>query len=357
MTKTMKIATLMALASLAMTAAAPDCALAQKTKKKKDKPAEDPYARYVWPPPPAEARIRLETILTGRADVEASSSFKKTLVGMTDTSPYDNFTKPFGIAIDSQDRIIVSDPGSGALMRFDPAEQRMDVLGTKAAVSVRKPMGVTIGEEDEIYVADVSVKAVLAFASDGQLNKVYGKPGDLDNPTGVTLSPDGTRVYVADSKAHRVVVFDQGSAEKVFDFGTKGAGEGEFYFPTTVEFSPDGELFVVDQLNARVQVLAEDGEYLDHLGQRGTGLGSFGRPKDIAIDDFGLIYVTDFETGFTQIFDTDFTLLTFIGGQGQRPGRFFGASGIDARGDRFAVVDQMNRRIQVFRYLESRGGE
>ena len=32
---------------------------------------KDPYADYVWPPPPDRPRIKLETILFGRADVES----------------------------------------------------------------------------------------------------------------------------------------------------------------------------------------------------------------------------------------------------------------------------------------------
>ena len=115
--------------------------------------------------------------------------------------------------------------------------------------------------------------------------------------------------------------------------------------------SPDGSLYVVDQINARVQVFAEDGEYLDEFGDLGVGFGNLVRPKDVAVDEVGLIYVTDNAFNNVQLFDIDFTLLTFVGAGGTTPGTFHGASGIAVQGDRFAVVDQMGARVQVFRFL------
>ncbi|RMF82873.1 MAG: hypothetical protein D6739_08025, partial [Nitrospirae bacterium] len=60
------------------------------------RPAEDPFAEYVWPPPPDTPRIRLETILTGRADVEGESRFRKALIGAGPQSPFDRLRKPYG---------------------------------------------------------------------------------------------------------------------------------------------------------------------------------------------------------------------------------------------------------------------
>ena len=62
----------------------PGTALAGKKAKKKK---ADPYAEFVWPAPPDPARIKLEAILTGRADVEAPSKFKRALLGGSPQSP------------------------------------------------------------------------------------------------------------------------------------------------------------------------------------------------------------------------------------------------------------------------------
>lgn len=328
--------------------AAPASAAKDKNKKQD---TEDPYAAYVWPPPPGEARIKLEEIYSGRADIEAESKFKKFLIGASPASPYDNLSKPHAVAFDPEGRILVTDWASKALLRFDRKEGRFDVLGTQGTLTLKQPLGLGVSSDGTIYVADVGLSQVLAFDPEGKLVNTFGGHGELENPTDAAPSPDGTKLYVADSKGQKIVIFDLKTAEVLSTFGSRGVDEGEFNFPTSLAFGPEGNLYVVDQLNARVQVFAPDGEFLDLFGELGSGPGSFTRPKDVAVDEVGFIYVTDNAFNNVQLFDIDFSLLTFVGQGGDGPGRFFGASGIAVRGDEFAVVDQIGHRVQVFRFI------
>lgn len=334
-----------------------DPAGAEKKKKKKGDKKTDPYAEYVWPSPPDDPRIRLVDVISSRADVEGKSRMKKALIGISDSSPYDRLSKPFAVEIDSQGRFFVSDPTLAAVMRFDRDGRRMDVLGTKGGFRLAKPMGLGMGPDDILYVADASLKRVMTYDPEGDLGKVYGRSGELKHPTDVAIDREGTMIFVADAQAHRIVVFDAEEGGRLYEFGQHGPGEGEFNYPTSIAMTEDGSLLVVDQANARVQLLTTEGEFLDQLGSRGSGYGQFTRPKDVAVDEFGFIYVTDYAFGNVQLFDVDFQLLTFIGSGGTGPGQFAGASGVAARGDQFAIVDQAGRRLQIFRYLESRGGE
>ena len=81
------------------------------------------------------------------------------------------------------------------------------------------------------------------------------------------------------------------------------------------------------------------------------------RPKDVAIDELDLAYVTDAAFNNVQVFDPDYGLLTFVGSGGGEPGQFRIASGVAVHGDRFAVVDQLNRRVQVFRFIVPKDAE
>lgn len=332
-------------------ASAPAMAKGKDKAKNKKEQTEDPYAEYVWPPPPDKARIKLEGIYSGRADVEAESKFKKFLIGASPASPFDNLSKPHAVAFDPQGRILVTDWASKALLRFDRNEGRFDVLGTQGTLTLKQPLGLGISPDGTIYVADVGHQRVLAFDPEGKLVNTFGSHGELENPTDAAPSPDGTKLYVADSKGQQIVVFDRTTAERLSSFGSRGVDEGEFNFPTSLAFDKEGNLYVVDQLNARVQVFAPDGEYLDQFGQLGTGPGSFTRPKDVAVDEVGFIYVVDNAFNNVQLFDLDFSLLTFVGQGGNEPGRFLGASGIAVHGDEFAVVDQIGHRVQVFRFI------
>ncbi len=309
------------------------------------------YAEYVWPPPPDEARIRLDDIIWGRGDVLAKSGLQRALLGSAPQNPYQWFKRPFGVDFDSQGRILVTDSGLGCLFRFDRATRRADVFGTKGAVTLRTPLGLGVGPDDTIYVADIGLKKVVALDSEGKIRAVYGKEGELENPTDAAVSADGARLYVADSKAHRIVVFDVKTGQTVKTFGKRGGAEGEFAFPSALAIDRDGNLLVVDQINTRIQVFSADGEFVQTFGEQGVGFGNFVRPKDVAVDEAGLIYATDGAFSNVQIFNEDFDLLTFVGTGGPNPGQFQGAAGVAARGDRFAVVDQLGNRVQVFRFI------
>jgi len=317
---------------------------------------EEKYAQYVWPPPPDEPRIRLVDILHSRLDVEPRSNFEKALIGSSPHSPWDFLKKPFGVAIDARGRILVTDPGTGALLRFDRVGRKMDVFGVKGAVHLKIPLGVTVGPDGTVYVADPGLAKVVRFSPDGKVLKVYGHQGELINPTDSAVSPDGTRLYITDSKAHKVVVFDLASGEIVMGFGSRGTAPGQFNYPSALAFSPEGDLFVVDQMNSRVQVLTAGGEVLETFGALGVGFGNFVRPKDVAINADGLVFVTDAAFGNVQIFDADLRLLTFVGENGNGPGQFQLPGGVGVHGDEFAVVDQLNKRVQLFRFVGAAAG-
>jgi len=338
---------------LAMTVvivAASDTAFAKKKGKKKE-PVEDPYAEYVWPAPPDKPRIKLEDVIGGRADVEAKTKWRRKLLGASPQAVYDTLSKPFAVAFDDQGRILVTDSGNAALIRFDRDGERMDVLGTQGKVRLKLPLGLTVTADGTIYVADAALLKVVAYDAEGKVVAVYGKAGELTNPTDAAVSPDGKRLFVADSKTHSIVIFDLQTAERVSSFGVRGKQAGQLHFPTSLVFGPEGNLFVVDQMNSRIQVFDPDNEFLDQFGALGIGYGNFVRPKDVAVDELGLIYVTDNAFNNVQLFDTDFALLTFVGEGGGGPGQFHGASGVAVQGDRLAVVDQLGKRLQLFRFL------
>jgi hypothetical protein len=341
-------ALLAAVACLLLTAVAPDAGAAARKQKKAP---EDPYADYVWPPPPDRARIKLDTVIEGRRDVEGRSRLGKLLIGASPEGPYDKLNKPYAVDFDPQGRLLVTDWGSSALLRFDREGGRMDVFGTRGTMALQQPLGLGVGPDGRIYVADVGLARVVAYDAEGDVVAVYGRPGELTNPTDAAVSPDGKRLYVTDSKEHRVVVFDIASAERLTTFGRRGVEDGELNFPTALVFGPEGNLFVLDQINARVQLFAADGEFIDRFGELGRVPGSFTRPKDVAVDEVGFIYVTDNAFNNVQLFDADFTLLTFVGSGGQQPGQFLGASGVAVHGDLFAIVDQLGHRLQVFRFI------
>jgi len=108
-------------------------------------------------------------------------------------------------------------------------------------------------------------------------------------------------------------------------------------------------------MNYRIQILDEEGRYLDSFGEAGDATGYMARPKGVATDSRGHIYVADALFHVVQIFDRQGRYLDSFGSQGQGAGEFWMPSGlyIDDR-DRIYVADSYNARIQIFKLENDR---
>jgi DNA-binding beta-propeller fold protein YncE len=173
----------------------------------------------------------------------------------------------------------------------------------------------------------------------------------------VEVDASGERIYAVDtggvsSNRHHIRVIDGVTGEMLFDIGRRGAGDGELNLPRDIAMAPNGDLYVVDGGNFRVQVFQPDGAYAGQMGSIGNRTGQFSRPKGIDTDGNGNVYVSDAAFGNFQIFDANGQLLMFIGNRGTDggPGRFMLPSGLAVDEDgRVYMVDQYFSKVDVFR--------
>ncbi len=311
----------------------------------------NPYAEYVWPKPPDKARIQMVGVVRSRSEVETSSVFQKILADSSQSTVFDRFKQPFGVDWDREGRLLVTDPYMPGLVRIDLRKKIWDVFGTRGETPLRRPSGIAVGPDGVIYVADLGQQKIVVFGPDGGARGTIGTATELTNPVDSAVSADGKRLYVSDSKAHQIVVYDLATRALMTKWGRAGSGEGELAFPAGLAVDSEGNLLVVDSINARIVIFTPEGEFLDSFGSRGLSLGAFARPKDLAVDEAGYIYVTDALHHTVQIFKDDLSLLSWIGGPGDAPDRFQDPIGIAVRGNDIAVVDSVRRRVVLFRYI------
>ncbi|MFQ5771056.1 MAG: hypothetical protein ACE5HX_11005, partial [bacterium] len=234
------------------------------------------------------------------------------------------------------------------------------------------PLGVTTDHLGHIYVTDAGGQRVMVYEANGKFLRAFGGKGILERPSGIAVNSKLGKIYVVDTWAHQVKVFDRNSGKLLFTIGKKGQkpsqiidgaldqtwnrgkGEAEFRFPTQIAIGPDGRLYVVDTLNFRVQIFTPLGEFVKAFGEVGNLPGTFFRPKGIGLDSEGHIYVSDAAFSNVQIFDREGQLLLYFGsfGSGLADLRLPAGLYIDKQ-DQICVVDQFNNRIQVYQYLGS----
>jgi len=176
------------------------------------------------------------------------------------------------------------------------------------------PRGIAIGPEGRVYVADGGNHRVQVFDAEGNFLRMWGTqgtgPGQFQEPWGLAVAPNG-EVYVADTWNHRIQVFDsEGNFLRMwgtFAQTTEAVGmEGQFWGPRDIAIDAEGNVYVTDTGNKRVQKFSPEGKFLGQWGGKGIELGKMDEPVGIAINSMGQIYIADTWNQRVQKFNSQF---------------------------------------------------
>ena len=135
---------------------------------------------------------------------------------------------------------------------------------------------------------------------------VYGPPGCYSCGAHSIRVDYWGNIWIVDAAAHTIVKFgaDGRRTMQLGQSGVSGEDRAHFNLPTDIAFGPDGEIYVSDGYgNARIVKFSKDGEYLLQWGRRGTAPGEFALPHNLATDAQGNVYVTDRDNHRIQVFD------------------------------------------------------
>lgn len=311
----------------------------------------------IYPPPPDEPRYVYERTIYGSGDVtprKSDGALKRALTGEMEMS--EGMSKPYAIKV-HRGRIFVSDSADRLVKVFDVREGRYFKIGDDELGPLAKPLGIDVDLAGNLFVADTGGKAVMVYTRDGKFIRKIGGPKVFERLSSVTVDAVRQRIFVTDiggvsSDQHKIKVFDINTGSHLFDLGKRGTGPGEFNLPRDVAIGANGQIYVVDGGNFRVQVFDQGGKFINSFGSVGKQLGNFARPKEVATDPSGNVYVVDTAFGNFQIFNPEGDLLMYIGERSERdgPARYMLPSGIDVDEDgRVYMVDQWFKKIDIFR--------
>jgi tripartite motif-containing protein 71 len=168
--------------------------------------------------------------------------------------------------------------------------------------------------------------------------------GFFSSPKDMAVDKDGN-IYIVDSKNNRIQKFNS-SGMLMLAWGKEGNAPGDFKEPCGIDIGPDGNVYVADTWNGRVEVFNSSGSFIMVMGQE---QGLWG-PRDVAVDTAGNVYIPDTGNGVIQKLDKTGRLLMTFGkkGGGKGQGEYLEPFSIKQGPDgNLYVADRKNMRIQV----------
>ena len=211
------------------------------------------------------------------------------------------FKRPAGIAF-LFDNIIVAEQHNHRVQEVSTQGQYLSHFGEKGSLDrqLNGPCGLSIDSVGNILVADYDNKLIKIFSAGGQFLSKIGKEGSFTEPF-YCIQHDNYLI-VSGRGDHSVKLFDR-KGNFLYKFGKKGNADGEFNVPRCLSMDKAGHLLVCDKGNHRIQVFDLSGKFVAKFGTKGSGMGEFNIPLSAAVLSDGKIIVTDFLNHRVQLFE------------------------------------------------------
>jgi sugar lactone lactonase YvrE len=239
------------------------------------------------------------------------------------------FNTPSGLAVDTDDNIIIADTSNNRIRKLDKKGQVTTIAGSGIAgykdgaaadAMFDAPIGVAVDEQGNVFVADTYNDRIRKISKDGQVSTVAGSgiagykygqalEASFDTPCGIAVDKQGN-LFVADTgnRAIRQITL-QGEVTTIAggwmtESDAMVGGEVQYSRPTGIVITQDGFLFVTDKGNDYISQIYPDGQSHYYAGwitgfADATGVDAkFNSPSGIAVDNQGHLYVTDTQNYF-----------------------------------------------------------
>jgi sugar lactone lactonase YvrE len=229
------------------------------------------------------------------------------------------FNYPRGVAVDNAGNVYVTNRDNHRVQKFSP-----DGSQVLAVWPSYLPFDVAVDSEDNVYVVDYSGPygpGIKKYDSNGNFLFAWGDA----RATSIAIDKDD-RVYVAEAARIRVfntdgtflrawgwdvvagggIEFEVCTVAAECQSGVQGSGAGQFNIShgnfRGVTVDGDGNVYVADTGNHRIQKFTSEGDFVTMWGSYATGLNN---PRGIDVDGDGNVYVADTGNNRIQKFDSD----------------------------------------------------
>ena len=254
---------------------------------------------------------------------------------------------PNAVAIDSNNRIFAVEGRASKLhARISVFSERGDFLTSFIPQDMREPHGLAI-HGDYLYVTDTVLHAIFQFKMEPQFSLVTkqgnkgSQIGEFNCPHNLTVSTNGD-VYVADWYNNRVQILNSSLQH------LRTLTEQRIVSPLDVKLTAD-EVYVLCNDDPCVHVFSHAGERTRSLLSKDDQM-QVTAPFYFCLDAAENIIMSDSLASRIQIFSKDGNLINTVGELGHQPGMFFLPTGLALTKELSLVVLSINYNfvLQIF---------
>jgi tripartite motif-containing protein 71 len=172
------------------------------------------------------------------------------------------FNEPQGLDVGSDGTVYIADSLNQRIQVLAPNScTPSSTFGTKGTNPDGNFLFVRSVEVDPtdgtLWTVDQTLGVVEHFSTTGQWLNSFGSKGSATNqfnqPSDIVL--DGNYVFISDTATHNIKIWTK-QGQFVEAYGGFGTALGKFKGPYGMAFAPDGNLYVMEQQNDRIQILS-----------------------------------------------------------------------------------------------------
>jgi DNA-binding beta-propeller fold protein YncE len=182
----------------------------------------------------------------------------------------------------------------------------------------KTPHGIRVDPAGNVWTIDAGSSMVYKFTPHGE-KLMEISVGDIPDPsrpfcgaTDVAFATNG-HVYVSDGYCNGRVLEYEAGGKKVREWGKRGAGPGEFNVAHGIAISPQGNVYVADRGNGRLQWFDPQGKF---LGEFKYG----GELYNVTFNAAGELFVSTHVKGVS--LDNEFSMVKIDARTGKMLGKY-----------------------------------
>ena len=209
-------------------------------------------------------------------------------------------SNPIRLQMNSKGEIFALDGKKRRILRLNPDgtfKGYVDAEGIPSP-STFVPRSFKIDRNNNIYVLDIFSARVLALNSEGKYQKQIPFPKDYGFFSDLAVDSKGTLLLIDCVKA---MVFSAPKDSNTFSPLTKDLRE-YLNFPTSITTDNRGTVYVVDQNGSGIVILGQDGSFQGRQLNMGWNEGLLYFPSQMCINDNGEVFIADRDNSRVQIF-------------------------------------------------------